>query len=140
MRIDCTKILSTKTVSSLKKLTKELHQEIVSYLFPLPSISQSLAFRLAIPLIFAKTRFCSHINFIGRCLHSKVILKGFALIFMHCLFPILINIFAKFSVRKILFHVTLRGLLSELCAKNVTTSTNKFYNVALNCLKSVQLS
>ena len=30
--------------------------------------------------------------------------------------------------------------LSELCAKNVTTSTKKFYNVALNCLKSVQLS
>ena len=40
------------------------------------SISQSLAFRLAI-LIFAKTRFCNHINFIGRCLHSKVIPKGF---------------------------------------------------------------
>ena len=33
-------------------------------------------FRLAI-LIFAKTRFCSHIKFIGRCLHSKVIPKGF---------------------------------------------------------------
>ena len=28
-------------------------------------------------LIFAKTRFCSHINFIGRCLQSKVIPKGF---------------------------------------------------------------
>ena len=40
------------------------------------SISKYLAFRLAI-LVFAKTRFCSHINFIGRCLHSKVIPKGF---------------------------------------------------------------
>ena len=39
-------------------------------------ISKRLAFLLAI-LIFAKTRFCSHINFIGRCLHSKVIPKGF---------------------------------------------------------------
>ena len=61
---------------SLKKLTKELRQEIVSYLFPFPALSNSLAFRLAI-LIFAKTRFCSHINFIGRCLKSKVIPKGF---------------------------------------------------------------
>ena len=61
---------------SLKKLTKELRQEIVSYLFPFPPMSKTLAFRLAI-LIFAKTRFCSHINFIGRCLHSKVIPKGF---------------------------------------------------------------
>ena len=61
---------------SLKKLTKELRQEIVSYLIPFPLISEHLAFRLAI-LIFAKTRFCRHINFIGRCLHSKVIPKGF---------------------------------------------------------------
>ena len=61
---------------SYKKLTKELRQEIVSYLFPFPPISKDLAFRLA-TLTFAKTRFCSHINFIGRCLHSKVIPKGF---------------------------------------------------------------
>ena len=61
---------------SLKKLTKELRQEIVSYLLPFPLISKNLAFRLAI-LIFAKTRFCSHIKFIGRCLHSKVTPKGF---------------------------------------------------------------
>ena len=61
---------------SLKKLTKELRQEIVSYHFPFPTLSSNLAFRLA-TLIFAKTRFCSHINFIGRCLNSKVIPKGF---------------------------------------------------------------
>ena len=61
---------------SLKRLTKEIRQEIVSYLFPFPPISKDLAFRLAV-LIFAKTRFCSHIHFIGRCLHSKVIPKGF---------------------------------------------------------------
>ena len=49
----------------------------VSYLFPFLPISKGLAFRLAI-LIFAKTRFCSHIHFIiGRCLHSKVIPEGF---------------------------------------------------------------
>ena len=65
-----------RTMPSLKKLTKELRQEIVSYLFPFPPISKDLAFRLAV-LIFAKTRFCSHIHFIGRCLHSKVIPKGF---------------------------------------------------------------
>ena len=39
-----------KTMPSLNKLTKELRQEIVSYLFPFPPISQSLAFRLAIPI------------------------------------------------------------------------------------------
>ena len=61
---------------SLKKLTKELRQEILSYLFPFPPCTTNLAFRLA-TLIFAKTRFCSHINFIGRCLQSKVIPKGF---------------------------------------------------------------
>ena len=64
------------TMPSLKKLTKELRQEIVSYLFPFPPCTTNLAFRLA-TLIFAKTRFCSHINFIGRCLQSKVIPKGF---------------------------------------------------------------
>ena len=62
------------------KLTKELRQEIVSYLFPFPTLSSNLAFRLA-TLIFAKTRFCSHINFIGRCLNCKVIPKGFRLNF-----------------------------------------------------------
>ena len=51
-------------------------QIVVSYLFPFPTLSSNLAFRLA-TLIFAKTRFCSHINFIGRCLNSKVIPKGF---------------------------------------------------------------
>ena len=61
---------------SLKKLTKELRQEIVSYLFPFPPCTTNFAFRLATH-IFAKTRFCSHINFIGRCLQSKVFPKGF---------------------------------------------------------------
>ena len=55
---------------------KELRQEIVSYLIPFPTISSSLAFHLA-TLIFANTRFCSHVNFIRRCLQSKVIPKGF---------------------------------------------------------------
>ena len=53
-----------------------LRQEIVSYLYPFPSISRNLAFRLAIH-IFTKTRFSSHINFISRCLQHKVIPKGF---------------------------------------------------------------
>ena len=50
---------------NLKTLTKELRQEIVSYLYPLPSISSNLAFLLATD-IFTKTRFSSHINFISR--------------------------------------------------------------------------
>ena len=67
-------ISQQRTMPSLKRLTKEIRQEIVSYLFPFPPISKDLAFRLAV-LIFV--RFCSHIHFIGRCLHSKVIPKGF---------------------------------------------------------------
>ena len=58
------------TMPNLKTLTKELRREIVSYLYPLPSISSNLAFRLAIH-IFTKTRFSSHINFISRC-HSQM--------------------------------------------------------------------
>ena len=59
-----------------KRITKELRQEIVSYLLPFPSISSDLSFRLAV-LIFTKNRCRSHINFIGRCLKSNVIPKGF---------------------------------------------------------------
>ena len=55
----------------------------------------------------AKTRFCSHINFIGRCLNSKVIPKGFARTFMRLHSLTQISIFTKFDVRKILFHVIL---------------------------------
>ena len=61
---------------SLKRFTKELPQEIMSYLTPFPSSSSSLALRLA-TLTFTKTRFCSHVNFISRCLKAKVIPKGF---------------------------------------------------------------
>ena len=38
---------------------------------------------------------------------------------------------SSISALKILFHVRLWGLLSELCAKNVTTSTNKVQSVVL---------
>ena len=41
-----------------------------------PPISKELAFSWAVD-VYAKTRFWSHIHFIGRCLHSKVIPKGF---------------------------------------------------------------
>ena len=60
----------------IKELWVALGLEIVSYLIPFPPTSNSLGCGLA-TLIFAKTRFCSHINFIGRCLESKVIPKGF---------------------------------------------------------------
>ena len=64
------------TMPNLKTLTKELRQEILTYLYPLPSISSNIAFHLAIH-IFTNTRFSSHINFISRCLQRKVIPKGF---------------------------------------------------------------
>ena len=94
------------TMSRLNKLTKELRQEIVGYLFPFPSISKNLAFRLA-TLTFTKTRFCSHINFIGHCLHSKVINKGFHSNFHASSLILLINIITKFNAPKILSHATL---------------------------------
>ena len=49
---------------------------IVSYLQPFPNICSKFALNLA-TLTFSKTRFFSHINFIGRCLNFKVIPKGF---------------------------------------------------------------
>ena len=86
---------------SLKKLTKELRQEIVSYLFPFPTLSSNLTFRLA-TLIFAKTRFCSHVASI-----LKSFLKVFARTLMRLHSLTQISIFTKFDVRKILFHVIL---------------------------------
>ena len=61
---------------NLKKFIKDLRQDFVSYLQPFPNISSKIALSLA-TLTFSKTRFCSHINFIGRCLNFKVIPKGF---------------------------------------------------------------
>ena len=43
----------------------------------LPLAPEKLTPKLWATLIFTKTRFCSHINFIGRCLQSKVFPKGF---------------------------------------------------------------
>ena len=124
---------------TLKKLSKELRQEIVSYVFfSFPPINKNFAFRFAI-LIFAKTRFCSLMNLIGRYLLSKVIPKGFHSNF-HASSLSHSNKYLRQIQCKILFHVTLWGLLLELCDKNVTNTASKFYNIALNCLKSVQLS
>ena len=61
---------------NLKKFIKDLRQDFVSYLQPFPNISSKIALSLA-TLTFSKTRFCSHINFIGHCLNFKVIPKGF---------------------------------------------------------------
>ena len=67
----CSSLATPKlTMPNLKTLTKELRQEIVSYLYPFPSISSNLAFQLVIH-IFTKTRFSSHINFISRCLQHS---------------------------------------------------------------------
>ena len=61
---------------NLKTLTKELHQKIISYHYPLPSISSFLAFRLDIH-IFTTTRFSGHINFISQCLQHKGFCSNF---------------------------------------------------------------
>ena len=53
----------------------------------LPLAPEKLTPNLLATLIFAKTRFCSHINFIGRCLQSKVFPKGFRSNFHASSFP-----------------------------------------------------
>ena len=60
---------------------------------------------------------------------------------MHLLFLILINVVTKFSAPTIFFsrQVILGESQSELCAKNVTNSTKKYYIAALNFLKFFQL-
>ena len=61
-------------------VANRLNQEIVSYLFPFPPMSKTLAFRFNFWPFLSSLKldqFCSHINFIGRCLYSKVIPKGF---------------------------------------------------------------
>ena len=60
----------------MPNVTKLLRKEMVSFLIPFPSTSSNLALKL-FNLILAKTRFVSHIHFIGRCLHAKVIPVGF---------------------------------------------------------------
>ena len=106
---------------NLKTLTKELRQEIVSYLYPLPSISSNLAFRLAIQ-IFAKTRFSSHINFISRCLQHKVIPKGFRLNFHASIFSSVSNFNLKYlheiqRTQNTFSHNIMRSTIRAMCSK-----------------------
>jgi len=96
-----------------------LSKEIVSYLIPFPPTSHSLGFRLA-TLIFTKTRLCSHISFIGRCLESKVIPKGFAQIFTHLRFHLQTsNTFTKFNALKMVFFPRniMRIIIRAICTK-----------------------
>ena len=85
--------------------------------------SKDLAFRLA-TLIFAKTRFCIHIHFIGRCLHSKVIPKGFRSNFHACSFSHSNQYWRQIQCALNSFHIILWESKSELCTKNVTNATN----------------
>ena len=61
---------------NLKTFCHSLRHEIVSHLFPFLMSISKLALRL-FDLILSKTRFSSHITFISRCLHGKVIPHGF---------------------------------------------------------------
>ena len=106
---------------NLTTLTKELRQEIVSYLYLLPSISSNLAFRLAIH-IFTKTRFSSHINFISRCLQHKVIPKGFRLNFHAAIFSNVSNFNLKYHheiqrTQSTFSHNIMRSTIRAMCSK-----------------------
>ena len=109
------------TMPNLKTLTKELRQEIVSYLYPLPSISSNLAFRLAIH-IFTKTRFSSHINFISRCLQHKVIPKGFRSNFHASIFSNVSNFNLKYlheiqRTQNTFSRNIMRSTIRAMCSK-----------------------
>ncbi|XP_015770448.1 PREDICTED: uncharacterized protein LOC107348879 [Acropora digitifera] len=106
---------------NLKTLTKELRQEIVNYLYPLPSISSNLAFRLAIH-IFTKTRFSSHINFISRCLQHKAIPKGFRSNFHASIFSNVSNFNLKYlheiqRTQNTFSHNIMRSTIRAMCSK-----------------------
>ena len=107
------------TMPNIKTLTKELRQEIVSYLYPLPSISCNLAFRLAIHT-FTKTRFSGHINFISRCLQHKVIPKGFRSNFHASIFSIVSNFNIKYlheiqRTQDTFSHNIMRSTITAMC-------------------------
>ena len=106
---------------NLKTLTKELRQQVVSYLYPLPPISSNLEFRLAIH-IFTKTRFSSHINFIRRCLQHKVIPKGFRSNFHASIFSNVSNFNLKYlrqiqRTQNTFSHNIMRSTIRAMCSK-----------------------
>ena len=61
---------------TLRTIVKDLRKEMACYLYPFPPVTSQVSFKL-MSCIFAKTRFVSHIHFIGRCLNSQVVPKGF---------------------------------------------------------------
>ena len=110
------------------KDTHPIQLEIVSYLIPFLPTSNSLGFRLA-TLIFTKTRFCSDIDFIGRCLESKVIPKGFRLNFHASTFsPSNQQYFNEIQCTQNVFFSrnVMRITIRANCATNETILTNKF--------------
>ena len=64
----------------MPNLTKVIRKEMVNFIIPFPSTCCNLAFKL-FNLKLAKTRFVSHIHFIGRCLQAKVTPVGFRIHF-----------------------------------------------------------
>ena len=129
-------VILLELMPNLKTLTKELRQEIVSYLYPLPSISSNLAFRLAIH-IFTKTRFCSHINFISRCLQHKVIPKDFRSNFHASIFSSVSNFNLKYlyetqRTQNTFSHNIMRSTITAMCLKRNELNKQKLSNVALN--------
>ena len=109
------------TMPNLKTLIEELRQEIVSYLYPLPSTSSNLAFRLVIH-IFSKTRFSSHINFISRWLQHKVLPKGFSSNFHASIFSNVSNFNLKYlheiqGTQNTFSHNIMRSTIRAMCSK-----------------------
>ena len=82
-----------------------LRHEMVSHLFPFLTSISKLALRL-FDLILSKTRFSSHITFISRCLHGKVIPHGFRSSFN----PLRFNLPA--------FHRRFSHSISEACSSH----------------------
>ena len=108
---------------TLRTVTKDLRKEMVSFLYPFPPVTSKISFKL-MRSIFAKTRFVSHIHFIGRCLYSQVVPNGF----------------------RVKFHLSNFGLDGSRYISDVSAAINSFSRTLMRsiiramCTKRDQLS
>ena len=109
---------------------------MVSFLTPFPVISSNHAFKL-FNLILTKTRFVSHIHFIGRCLHAKVIPVGFRANFHPSNFGVnSAQYFSDVSTASTSYSRSImRSTIRAMCSKR--DSLTRDIDVCLNNLSNV---
>ena len=103
----------------MPKFLQTLQKEMISFLIPFPHSCTTVALKL-FSLTLAKTRFISHINFIGRCLQAKGIPIGFRVKFVLLIsVSIPLSIFLTFLQHVILFLALLCFPPFGPCAANL---------------------